>query len=273
MQTAPNKYTACLLGCGKMGGAMLRSWVSDDLFDKMFVVDPYPIDNDLQNISCVEYSSSFPIEHAADIDVLILAVKPQVLKDSVQGLIEKLAPSTLILSIAAGQSIATLSSILGDDRPIIRAMPNTPAAIGKSMSVAVASACVSAQHKERGHSLLDYIGHVEWIEDESLMDAVTAVSGSGPAYVFYLIEALAYAGEAAGLSPDISMQLARQTVIGSAALAEHDFDVPAATLRENVTSPGGTTQAALDVLMDGVFKEKLSEAIGAAKARSIALNK
>ena len=179
----------------------------------------------------------------------------------------------LILSIAAGQSLAALESFFAAGQPVVRSMPNTPAAIGKGVSAAITNRHVSDKQKAMASRLLEASGTVSWIADESLMDAITALSGSGPAYVFYLIEALAKAGETIGLDPQLSMSLARQTVIGSAALAEDSCDIPAEILRKNVTSPGGTTEAALKILMDGEFQALLNEALKAAKDRGIELGK
>ena len=264
-------YSACLIGCGKMGGAMLRSWLDNDILSQILVIDPSHLDSIFLDDPRITHKTTIP-EGDLDADILILAVKPQVLKGSTEGFANRISSNTVILSIAAGQSLATLSSILGNDSSIVRSMPNTPASIGKGMSVSVASGNVSSRQKETVNTFLDSIGLVEWIEDETLMDAVTALSGSGPAYVFYLIEVLSKAGEKIGLSPAAAQILARQTVIGSAALAEHEPSTRAKTLRENVTSPGGTTQAALEVLMDGRLEDLFTEALASAKKRSVELN-
>ncbi|PZQ45538.1 MAG: pyrroline-5-carboxylate reductase, partial [Micavibrio aeruginosavorus] len=161
----------------------------------------------------------------------------------------------------------------GEQQPIVRAMPNTPASIGKGMSVAGAAHGTSEDIMLTAHKLLSALGLVEWVKDEGLLDPVTAVSGSGPAYVFYLIEALAEAGLQAGLDKDFAMTLARQTVVGAAALAEHDAEIPAHRLRENVTSPNGTTAAALSVLMDGRLQDVMNEAVAAATKRGKELSK
>ena len=180
-----------------------------------------------------------------------------------------LGQNSLFLSIAAGKTIAVLEDYLATDAKIIRAMPNTPAAIGKGITVACGNNGVTAQDQETALRLLQAVGDALWIEDEAHMNAVTAVSGSGPAYIFLLIETLANAGIEAGLSKDMATKLARQTVIGSAALAEDACDTPASTLRENVTSPGGTTAAALEVLMNKTagLQPLMDKAILAAKTR------
>lgn len=249
-----------LIGCGKMGSAMVRGWVSSKIAEKIYVIEPSGLPGDLQNMDIVEL-----VEQTEPSDIIVLAVKPQMM----DAVCKTLDPqNATILSIAAGQKIANFEKHFGASHPIIRAMPNTPAAIGEGITVAVANRNVSAQSKTIAARLLKSIGQVEWIDDESLMDAVTALSGSGPAYVFYLIDVLAKAGEASGLPADFAMKLARQTVIGSAALAAADADTTAETLRKNVTSPGGTTEAALKVLMDGRMQDIFREALAAATARS-----
>lgn len=260
-------YSATLIGCGKMGSAMMASWLENDLVSRVNVIDPSPLPVHLSDDPRVYYYPSYQ-EGTPTSDILILAVKPQILKEASQKIADDINDKTVLLSIAAGQRLSTLESIFGSDQPIIRTMPNTPAAIGKGVSVSVANTHVSSEQKDIADTLLRASGEHKWIEDEGLMDAVTALSGSGPAYLFHFIEALADAGEKLGLDTDLSMSLARQTVIGSAALAEHDGDVSAETLRKNVTSSGGTTQAALETLMDGRFQTILDEALNAAKKRS-----
>mgnify|MGYP003137700343 CR=1 FL=1 len=199
--------------------------------------------------------------------VVVLAVKPQIM-DGVLGMAKPvIGADTLVVSIAAGISSDKIVARLGTDR-VVRTMPNTPAQIGKGISGAFAGDAVTAADRDLTEALLAAAGGVVWVEDETLIDAVTAVSGSGPAYVFHLVEAMAAAGEAEGLSPDQAMVLARQTVVGAAALMEAD-DSEAAQLRKNVTSPNGTTQAALDVLMapDGLGA-LMKRAISAARKRS-----
>ncbi len=253
-----------------MGGAMLQSWLDNNILSNVLVIDPTPIAENFAADTRVKYATK--ISQNIDADVLILAVKPQILKESTEHLKDKLSKNTVILSIAAGKTIAAIAQIFGAQHPIVRAMPNTPAAIGKGASVAVANSLVSEAQKRGVASLLKALGTLEWIEDEPLMNAVTALSGSGPAYIFHLIEILAQSGQSVGLDKDLAMTLARQTVIGSAALAEHDKDTPASTLRENVTSPKGTTEAALKVLMDGRAQEIFNEALNAAKKRGEELN-
>lgn len=255
---------AVLIGCGKMGGAMARAWLNQNVVFKLDVIDPAACDI---NDGRVTHSQTLG---DIDADVVILAVKPQILKDAVENV--RVSPDSLIVSIAAGQSLETLAGLFGDTQPIVRSMPNTPAAIGKGISVSVGNAYISDAHKGMAERLLLSCGLHDWVEDEGLMDGVTALSGSGPAYVFYMIESLKKAGQNIGLSSELSSALARQTVVGSAALAEHESDTPASTLRENVTSPNGTTQAGLEILMDGRFDDILTETLSAARRRSKELN-
>lgn len=201
-------------------------------------------------------------------DVIILAVKPQVMGETVASIKHLVSPLTLILSIAAGKTISSFEQVFGEYQPIIRAMPNTPALIGKGMSVLCGNAATTEIQRQLAMNLMATVGDVEWVDDEGLMNAVTAVSGSGPAYVFYLIEAMTVAGVEAGLSPALAEKLARETVIGAAALAESESDTAPFILRKNVTSPGGTTEAALNVLMaDNGLTSLMTRAILAAKKR------
>lgn len=260
-------YDITLIGCGKMGGAMMRSWLKNDLVSRINIIDPAPLSDELLNDHRIGYAPQYQGESITS-DILILAIKPQILKESSKEIAKNLSNETALLSIAAGQSLNILENIFGSDKAIVRTMPNTPASIGKGISVSIANKNTNEKQRNIVQKLLSATGENLWIEDESLMDAVTALSGSGPAYIFYLIEALAKAGENSGLTENMAMALARQTVIGSAALAEHEKNTSAATLRENVTSPNGTTQAALDVLMDGRFQEILNETLSSAVKRS-----
>lgn len=262
----PQKPSIALIGCGKMGSAMLRGWVASDIASKITVLEPNGLPEEFQNTPSIEGVSS-----ATDLppaDIFILAVKPQIMNEVCQSLKGKTSKETLILSIAAGQKIGNFEKHFGPDQPVIRVMPNTPAAIGQGISVAVGNKNVSSEQRDLAANLLNSIGLVEWVADEDLMDAVTALSGSGPAYIFLLIEIMAKAGVQSGLPEGFAMKLARQTVIGSAALAAAEPDVPAEQLRKNVTSPGGTTEAALNVLMNGEMQELFDRAMSAATARS-----
>ncbi len=255
-----------------MGGAMLSSWLRGGLCRNVYIIDPNGAPDDLssnEHIHVIDYEGLKGIE----LDIVILAVKPQIMDTVCASLRGILSPDMFILSIAAGQNLSSLAAKFnGEDHPIIRAMPNTPASIGKGVSVCVANPLILDAHLAAATDLLGASGRVEWIDDEEKMDAVTALSGSGPAYVFHLIEVLAQAGADIGLDNDMAMRLARETVIGSAALAEEESALPASTLRENVTSPNGTTHAALETLMDGRIQEIYVQALRAAKTRSQELN-
>lgn len=252
-----------------MGAALMQSWAFGKINAQFLIVDPRH-KPDFQNI---DYAARIEDIHDAlqRTNLVILAVKPQILSKVCETLKTHIPEDTAILSIAAGVSLKSLSQKLHNKQPIIRAMPNLPAAIGKGITAAITGPAISPQTKTLADTLLSCAGKVEWIEDESLFDAVTALSGSGPAYVFYLIEALTKAGETIGLPQKMATALARQTVIGAAALAENSPE-PAETLRRNVTSPGGTTEAALERLMDGQMQNILNEALKAAKTRSEKLN-
>lgn len=258
-----------LVGCGKMGGAMLRGWLDGGMVDACRVVDisdaTLPDDD---RVVFAENAGTVPDDFTPD--VVIFAVKPQIM-DDVAPLYRRYADGeTLFLSIAAGKPVAFFEDALGADARIVRAMPNTPAAIGRGVTVAYGNAGVTESDRGKVAMLLSAVSHVFWVEDEMLMDPVTAVSGSGPAYVFLLVEAMANAGEKAGLPRELAEDLARDTVTGSAALIEASPDVEPAQLRENVTSPKGTTWAALQVLMDAQdgVQPLFDKAIQAATDRS-----
>ncbi len=259
-----------LAGCGKMGGAMLRAWLDSGLVTHIHVLDPNGLPADYISHPAVTYCANEQtfVSFAAQWDWMVIAIKPQMMDDFCAAVKIHLPANLGILSIAAGRTISSFQHHFGSMQPIIRAMPNTPAAIRRGMTVAVSSPHVTDDARMQADTLLAALGKIEWIADEDLMDAVTAVSGSGPAYVFYLIETMTVAGIKAGLEPDFALTLARQTVLGSAALAEDMHDVLPGILRENVTSPNGTTAAALSVLMDGRFQELMNHAIAAAALRS-----
>ncbi len=252
-----------LIGCGKMGHALLNGWINSKIKASYIVVEPSGVKNPPRGVRVLKK----PGAELKNCDFIILAVKPQIMNGVCKSLKPHLAKDALILSIAAGRTIKSFEKSFGIKQPIVRAMPNLPASIGKGITVAVANKNTGAAQKKIAGQLLAASGMVEWVKDEKLMDAVTAVSGSGPAYVFLLIETLAKSAEKTGLNKTLSMTLARQTVIGSAALANAD-KTDAATLRKNVTSPGGTTAAALDVLMNGEMQKIFDRAIAAAKKRS-----
>lgn len=263
--------TVVLAGAGKMGGALLTGWLARGLDPKrVVVIEPFPSD-DIRTLSDRGIRLNPTAEDIGDAAALVLAVKPQTFGDAGPALRPLLGRSTLVVSIMAGTTIARLDTVCGGD--IVRAMPNTPAAIGRGMTVAVAAKGVNETQRAMADALLRATGAVEWIDDEALMDAVTAVSGSGPAYVFLLAEELARAGVSAGLPADLAAKLARETVAGSGELL-HRSDLDAATLRRNVTSPGGTTAAALDILMgEQGMKDLMTRAVAAAAKRSQELAK
>jgi pyrroline-5-carboxylate reductase len=265
------KGTVVLAGAGKMGGAMLSGWLAQGLGARhLAVIEPHPSQEIREHLASGVRLNPWP-QDAGDIAAFVVALKPQAFREAGPGLKPYVDAATLVVSIMAGTTIASLAEVLGGH--IVRAMPNTPAAIGRGITVAVAAKDVSAAQRETADGLLRATGSVEWVNDEGLMDAVTAVSGSGPAYIFLLAEELARAGIAAGLPEALATKLARETVAGSGELL-HRSDLAAATLRQNVTSPGGTTAAALEVLMgkDGL-QSLLTRAVAAATKRSQELAK
>jgi pyrroline-5-carboxylate reductase len=232
-----------LLGCGKMGSAMLAGWLASGVSPTaVWVIDPNP--SDWVRGQGVHINVDLPESPA----IVIVAVKPQMMGAALPSLQALGNSDTVFLSIAAGTSIATFETILGDSTPIVRAMPNTPAAIGQGITAMIGNTNTDANHLQMAENLLSAIGQVVQLDAEQQMDAVTGVSGSGPAYVFYMIDVLAQAGVAQGLSPELAMQLAKATVSGAGALAQSVAETPT-QLRINVTSPNGTTQAGLEVLM------------------------
>jgi pyrroline-5-carboxylate reductase len=263
--------TIVLAGAGKMGGALLTGWLARGLDPKhVAVIEPHPSD-EIHALGATGVRLNPAAKDAGPVTALVVAVKPQTFRDAGPALRPFVGASTLVVSIMAGTTIAVLDAVCGGN--IVRAMPNTPAAIGRGITVAVAAKPVNAQQRATADALLRATGAVEWVDDEALMDAVTAVSGSGPAYIFLLAEELARAGVAAGLPADLAAKLARDTVAGSGELL-HRSDLDAATLRQNVTSPGGTTAAALSVLMgENGLNELMTRAVAAATARSKELAK
>lgn len=261
-----------LVGCGKMGQALLTRWVERNLCTDIYVIEPMGAPDNIA-APCVSTLSDLPANFTPD--VIVFAVKPQVLPDMTAAYKHFTDQGALALSIAAGKPVAFFENHLGAHAAIVRAMPNTPAAIGLGMTVACANAHVTPAQKTAAENLLSAVGEFVWAENEQQLDPVTALSGSGPAYVFLLIEAMTAAGEKLGLAPDMAARLARQTVVGSAALAAQSPDTAAATLRQNVTSPGGTTAAALSVLMrdENGMQSLFDEALAAATARAAELSK
>lgn len=257
-----------LVGAGNMGGAMLTGWLKSGVpGSSVTVIDPGPSDAMLAQIADAgaTYSRDVPADLKAGI--LFLALKPQVMATVLPGLKALVGPQTVVVSVAAGKTLAFMEEHLGA-AAMVRAMPNTPAMIGRGVTGAFANAAVSAEQRDIVHRLLKVSGPVEWLEGEEQINAVTAVSGSGPAYVFYLVECMAEAGRKAGLQADLAMRLARETVAGAGELLHRSPDA-AARLRQNVTSPGGTTAAALSVLMaDEGMQPLFDKAIEAARKRA-----
>lgn len=267
--TAVRDRGLVLLGCGKMGSAMLAGWLRSGVpASRIWVLDPHP--SDWLTAQGVHLNTDLPERPA----IVLVAVKPQMMAEALPGLKRLGGGGTLFLSIAAGTRIGFYESVLGAGTPVVRAMPNTPAAIGKGITAICGNAKATAADLALSEALLSAVGQVVRLEGEHQMDAVTAVSGSGPAYVFHLIETLAAAGEAEGLPPPLALRLATATVAGAGALAEQAADGPG-QLRVNVTSPGGTTAAALKVLMDEArgFPALLKQAVHAAAERGRELGK
>jgi pyrroline-5-carboxylate reductase len=260
------KATIVLAGAGKMGGAMLSGWLARGLDAKrVVVIEPHP-SNEVSALTTKGVRLNPTPKEVGAVATLVVALKPQTFREAGATLKSFAGSSTLVVSIMAGITIASIQEVCGGS--VVRAMPNTPAAIGRGITVAVAAGSVSAGQRAVADALLRATGSVEWVDDENLMDAVTAVSGSGPAYIFLLAEELARAGVEAGLPQKLATKLARETVAGSGELL-HRSDLASATLRQNVTSPGGTTAAALEVLMgpDGM-QSLLTRAVAAATKRS-----
>ncbi|MBN8995531.1 MAG: pyrroline-5-carboxylate reductase [Rhizobiales bacterium] len=257
-----------LVGAGKMGGALLSGWLDRGLDPKaVVVVDPSPPAD-----TAVILARAGIVAHAAPpsgvtAGVIVVAVKPQIIAGVLPALRAMIGPGTVSLSIAAGATLANLEAGLGAVA-IVRSIPNTPAMVGRGITGAIANARVDDAGKATIEALLRAAGDVAWVDEEGLIDAVTAVSGSGPAYVFLLAEVLAEAAEATGLPPDLAARLARATVTGAGELL-HQSDLPPAQLRKNVTSPNGTTAAALAVLMgEGGMAPLMVRAVAAARKRS-----
>lgn len=255
-----------LVGCGKMGGAMLDGWLTRGLAASDVIVAE-PVEALRPRKPGLRAVASTPEVREAP-EIVVLAVKPQTMDAALADLKRFADEGTVFLSIAAGKTLGYFAGHLGAAAKVVRAMPNTPAAVRQGITVATAAKGVSAAEKKRCQELLEAVGQALWVEDEALMDPVTALSGSGPAYVFLLVEAMAAAGAKLGLAPDMAMQLARATVAGSGELLRQSVE-PAAQLRVNVTSPGGTTAEALKVLMaDDGLQPIFDKALAAASRRS-----
>ncbi len=257
-----------LIGCGKMGAAMMQSWIASGLIEYAEILDPHAPDESITQHLNVDHVTNFSDLSLDKTQAIILATKPQIMDDvcaELKGIIPENVP---VISVAAGKSVPYFQKHLGKEHSFIRTMPNTPAAVNQGITALFTPSETEEAHRSIAQSLMSVIGETLWISDEAQMDAITAVSGSGPAYVFHLIEVLAKSGEKAGLSTENAMRLARQTIIGSACLADNEPETTAETLRKNVTSPKGTTEAALNILMDGRLQDLFDETIEAAKARS-----
>lgn len=267
-----NATSLLLVGCGKMGSAMVSGWHHAG-FTHIDVIEPFDLAPGIQDLIHTHARKANMLPRGV-YDAVILAIKPQQLDDACASLRPFIGPETLVLSIAAGRTVTGISKHFTPTQPIIRAMPNLPASIGRGITGAFANAHVNMITRLMGKSLLTAIGECVWVDNEELLDAVTAVSGSGPAYIFLLTEAMAKVGVDLGLPAPLAMQLARQTVIGAAALMDADAQTPVATLRENVTSKGGTTAVALEVLMgnDGL-QPLMHRALTAARDRAKELSK
>ena len=263
-----NERGLVLLGCGKMGSALLAGWLGQGINpEAVFVIDPKP--SDWLKAQAVRINETLPENPA----VVLIAVKPQMMTEALPAL-TAFRGDTLYVSIAAGTSLAAFEQALGEDCSIIRSMPNTPAAVGHGITAIVGNKNTNPEQMDLAEALLLAVGQVVRLESEDQIDAVTGVSGSGPAYVFHLIETLAAAGVAQGLSEGLAMQLAKATVAGAGHLAAQSSETPS-QLRVNVTSPAGTTAAALDVLMDEDtgFPPLLKRAVRAATQRGRELGK
>lgn len=261
-------FTVALIGAGNMGGAMLEGWLADGYpKQSIIVIDPSPNQEMAKSIlqNNLRHETSVPANYLAD--VVIIALKPQIMDAALPALQTIIGPDTVSVSVAAGKTLAGMATGLGDTA-IIRAMPNTPAQVRRGITVCVGNDKVTGEHQKNVTALLKSIGQVEWVDDEALIDAVTGLSGSGPAYVFHLVEAMSKAGQNAGLSENLADILAKATVCGAGELMFQSPLEPG-KLRENVTSPNGTTQAALEVLMneDGLTK-LMTKAVGAATKRA-----
>ncbi len=259
-----------LVGAGKMGGALLEGWLGRGMpGTAVSILDPHPAEAMLA--LCAKHGVAVNPDPAglAAPQVLLLAIKPQMLDEAAAVLAGLAAPETLVVSVMAGKTLANMRARMPRAQALVRCIPNTPAAVGRGITVCYPSPEVGAAQRNLADGLLQAVGRVEWVEDEALIDAATAVSGSGPAYVFYLAECLAKAGVAVGLEPGLAARLARATVEGAGELMFQDAATPPETLRRNVTSPGGTTAAALAVLMaGGGLQPLMTEAVKAARLRA-----
>ncbi len=258
-----------LIGAGKMGAAMLDGWLATGMrASGVTILDPHPSADIIATAKAHGMQLNPQLAHVPKAEAVVLAIKPQML-DAAGPVLKRLAhPDALVVSILAGKTIEDVAQRMEGSRRIVRAMPNLPASVRRGVTAAVADPSVTPARKGMADALLRGVGAVEWIDDEGLIDAVTAVSGSGPAYVFHMVEALAEAGRAAGLPSALAERLARATIEGAGELL-HKSDLPPGVLRQNVTSPGGTTAAALEVLMaENGLTPLMRRTVAAAKRRA-----
>jgi pyrroline-5-carboxylate reductase len=263
-----------LVGAGKMGSSILESWLALGLRREwIIVVEPKPSDELVATTNRERISLISDIRQLPQVSVLFLAIKPQEADQVLHYFRHFIGNNTLVISIMAGKSISFIAQKIERRAAIVRAMPNLAATIGRSITAAIANDLAEEYHYKIAFALLRATGTVQWIDEEPWMDAITAVSGSGPAYVFLLAEELARAGVEAGLPAELAIKLARETITGSGELL-HRSDLSSDTLRQNVTSPGGTTAAALEVLMaDDGMQQLMTRAVAAATRRSRELAK
>ena len=265
-------HSVLLVGCGNMGFAMLQGWLAQDAGLQVHVVEPADALRERAAAAGAKaVASAGDLPDGLAPDLTFLAVKPQIMAQAVPDYADLAGGRTTFVSVAAGTMMASLAAMLPGPTPLIRCMPNTPAAIGAGMMVCCANDRATDAAKELASTLLSASGVVEWIGDEALMDAVTAVSGSGPAYVFHMIETLGKAGSELGLPEDLAAKMAMQTVMGAGRLAAESV-TPPGTLREQVTSPGGTTAAGLAVLMPEL-QSLMTRTVTAARDRGVELGK
>ncbi|PPD13743.1 MAG: pyrroline-5-carboxylate reductase [Methylobacterium sp.] len=260
-----------IYGCGKMGGAMLKGALAGGWpASRITVVEPHPA----AELLTLQREAGFALNPAepALAGLMLISIKPQMLDTAAEGLSRCLDAQSVVVSIMAGKSITDMERRLPQVTRFVRAMPNTPAAIGRGITGAYATEALSETDRAAVTRLLETTGRLEWVASEALIDAVTAVSGSGPAYVFHMVEALAKAGETLGLEPGMAARLARATIEGAGELLFQEAETSPAQLRQNVTSPGGTTAAALEVLMgENGLTPLMTRAVAAAEARARAL--
>lgn len=259
-----------LIGAGKMGTAMLQGWLDAGITgDQVTIFDPAPPPETMAVIAQHAISHNPPVDSVEDIEAILVAVKPQMVDEVLPTMAGLASDKPLVVSVVAGKTIAAFRQHFGAATPVIRTIPNTPAAVGRGITAMAASDGVSARQSDLAMALLASLGEVVTVADETLIDACTAISGSGPAYIFYMTECMTEAAVELGLPADVAEQLARATVAGAGELMRAT-GTPAGTLRENVTSPNGTTYAALQVLMadaDGM-KQLLTRATAEAERRS-----